>query len=58
MKIYKMIIEKEYGNDKTREVYESKTQGKVPHGYRLVGVCGYYEKKSFNDGENNNEERN
>lgn len=49
MKIYHMIIEKDLprGQDatSTRTEFLHQKQGYHPHGWRVVGVCGYHEEK-------------
>ena len=40
-RFYHMIYE---DRDGVRREYTSKTQGKVPKGTKLIGVCGYFDK--------------
>ena len=41
-RIYKMIVEHICTGE--RKMYQSTTQGACPVGYRLIAVCGYYNK--------------
>lgn len=42
MRYYHMIVESNATGE--RREYISPKQGKAPHGYKCVGVCGYHDK--------------